>query len=270
MTAAADDAVANVTRAIDDAFPGEDVVVVMQGDNGGIPGSGHAGSNCADVSSTDCLRGMKGTVWEGGVRNNALVCSDTLLPKARRGTVYSQGLVHVVDLHATFLQLAGIDPQGDKPLDGVSVWDALIADTPSPRTEFLVNIDPVDPYGQNKTWAYVDTFCADVEGEALCAQWKYVDTPVNASWYPAGTSDIPYGVEHAVGLYNLTADPGEHVNLVSLYPTVVDALVAKLEALEAVAVTPCNLPGGTCASEDLRGLVLAEREQLWLPWVEEQ
>jgi arylsulfatase B len=101
MVAAADDAVANITTAFGHALPADDVVVVIGGDNGGIPGGhslhGGGGSNCPDLSSPTCFRGVKGMVWEGGVRNHALVCSDTLLPAARRGTVYTHGLVHVMD-----------------------------------------------------------------------------------------------------------------------------------------------------------------------------
>ena len=105
-------------------------------------GNTTAGSNCADLNSPRCLRGQKGMVYEGGIRNNCLVCSKTLLPVTRRGTTYSQGLVHVMDWHATFLELAGAkDVATSKPLDGVSVWNALLSDSPSPRTEFLVNID---------------------------------------------------------------------------------------------------------------------------------
>lgn len=95
-------------------------------------------------------------VWEGGIRNRALVCAPTLLPVRRLGAVYQQGLVHVLDWHATFLDLAGLGDTptaADPPLDGVSVWSALVADSPSPRTEFLVNIDPSDQVAPgNRTW----------------------------------------------------------------------------------------------------------------------
>eukprot|EP00966_Prymnesium_polylepis_P001824 41874-Prymnesium_polylepis.2 len=42
------------------------------------------------------------------------------------------------------------------------------------------------------------------------------------------------------------------------------------EALEAVAMKPCNLPGGTCAKQDLRGLIKAELERAWMPWVKDE
>jgi hypothetical protein len=33
---------------------------------------------------------------------------------------------------------------------------------------------------------------------------------------------------------------------------------------------PCNLPGGTCAKQDLRGLIKAELERAWMPWVKDE
>jgi hypothetical protein len=192
-----------------------------------------------------------------------------------------------------------------KPLDGVSVWSALLADTPSPRTEFLINIDPVDLFANaaqgltNRTWAYRFRGCIG-EPEAFCGDWKYVDTPVNASWYPTPTNasltalehspalpalrslveydgewqrpilPVPISWDHVVGLYNLTADPGEHVNLWHRFPGVVAALVRKIEAFNAVAMQPCNVPGGTCAKQDVHGLLQAKLERAWRPWVKDE
>merc|ERR1719399_1301297 len=101
-----------------------------------------AGNQCPTTSSPDCLRGHKAELWEGGIRNNALLCSKTLLPSARKGQTYSKGLVHIMDWHATFRDLAGAKDKEDKPLDGISVWDAIVADSDSPRKEFFVNVDP--------------------------------------------------------------------------------------------------------------------------------
>ena len=71
-------------------------------------------------------------------------------------------------------------------------------------------------------------------------------------------------------LYDLRADPGEHVDLKHRYPGVVAALVRKLEALEAVAMAPCNVPGGACVKQDPRGLLKAELERAWVPWVKDE
>ena len=64
--------------------------MVIGGDNGGMPME--AGNNFP-------LRGHKAELWEGGVRNNALVWSRNLIPAAMKGGLYSGGLVHVMDWH---------------------------------------------------------------------------------------------------------------------------------------------------------------------------
>ena len=97
MAAIADDAIGNVTDALSRLYADEDFLVVIAGDNGGI--AQWSGNNAP-------LRGQKGTLWEGGVRNNALVWG-SLLPKSARGSTYSDGLVHVTDWHATFAALGG-------------------------------------------------------------------------------------------------------------------------------------------------------------------
>ena len=59
------------------------------------------------------------------------------------------------------------------------------------------------------------------------------------------------------------------MNLKNLFPSVVAALARKIEALYAVAMEPCNLPGGACAKQDARGLLQAEVERAWKPWVKD-
>jgi hypothetical protein len=50
-----------------------------------------------------------------------------------------------------------------------------------------------------------------------------------SGWDASTPLPVPVGLDHVVGLYNLTADPGEHVNLRLEFPGVVAALVGKLE-----------------------------------------
>lgn len=147
--------------------------------------------------------------------------------------------------------------------------------------------------------------------EPACGDWKYVDTPVNASWYPTPTNASwvapeteealsqlteykrlvwpgqqwggpasqphgrglqrpPFTVSRTVGLFNLSADPGEHVDLRLVFPGVAAALVTRLEALEAVAMAPCNIPGGSCQKQDWAGARSARRANAWVPWVKDE
>merc|ERR1711959_27336 len=118
---------------------------MISGDNGGAPGG--AGNNCPDIDKF-CMRGQKATLWEGGIRNNALFCSKTMLPQHKLGTTYNGGMVHLLDMHATLEELGGAAAQkGARPLDGSSVWRSIIQGEASPRNEFVVNIDPCSGHG---------------------------------------------------------------------------------------------------------------------------
>jgi arylsulfatase A-like enzyme len=284
MARAADEVIGNITATLDETFPGEDVVVIIGGDNGG-----QGGGNCPEYSQDGlCLRGAKGSLWEGGIRNNALLCSKTLLPSSLKGQTYSKGLVHVMDWHATFRDLAGAKDKEDKPLDGLSVWDAIVADTDSPRKEFLVNVDPCSGHGacSGEEFAFRYQGCVGSD----CGDWKLVDTPSGAGWIPIvdvyqcsghGGCEAPSAwsgtgspkryqdpSDWGVQLFNLDADPNEETNLAATYPQVLSYLQGRVSKLRAEddLVDPCNVPGGTCADDDPNGEVVAEQHGAWFPW----
>jgi arylsulfatase A-like enzyme len=289
MAMAADEAIGNMTAALEAAFPGEDVIMVIGGDNGGMPAAG--GNQCPTSASADCLRGHKAELFEGGIRNNALLCSKTLLPSGRSGTTYSKGLVHVMDWHATFRSLAGAKDKTEKPVDGVSVWDAITQDKQSPRSEFLVNIDPCSGHSTScggQSAAYHFQGCIPLSTE-LCGHWKLIDGYVTSdSWYPVPTSapstpsteaEASHGVPTLNGgvsfppstkityLFNISADPGEHTDLAAKFPTVVSALQAKVEALGKEALAPCNIPSGSCSADDPKQAAALKANNAWVPWV---
>merc|ERR1719203_101159 len=89
MAMAADRAIGKLIAELEQHFPKDDVVAVISGDNGGMVWSG--GNNCPKYKGGLCLRGQKATLYEGGVRNNALLCSKTMVPDAMKGNSYSKG-----------------------------------------------------------------------------------------------------------------------------------------------------------------------------------
>jgi arylsulfatase B len=121
----------------------EDTLVVVMGDNGPNPDTGGQGWP---------LRGMKATLFEGGMRAAAFVSGAGLAP-AVAGSVSQQFFSHVDLLPMLVQGVAGIDG-GDAllpkhpyqppppPLDGVDIWAALSTGAPSPRTEALLTLDP--------------------------------------------------------------------------------------------------------------------------------
>jgi len=294
MAKAADDAIGNMTAALEANFPGEDIIMVLGGDNGGMPGQ--AGNQCPTSDDGTCLRGTKAEMWEGGIRNNALLCSKTLLPSGRAGKTYSKGLVHVMDWHATFRSLGGATDLAEKPLDGINVWDAITQDTTSPRTEFLVNIDPCGGGGPASTTCNGPASAYHFQGclGSSCGHFKLLDGAVKSdTWHalptsvaaatPSAEANASYGVSAPNGnvmfppspaanvtyLFNISADPGEHTDLASTLPQVVSALQAKVAALAAQSdfVPACNIPNGACSADDPNAAAILKAANAWVPWV---
>jgi len=272
LARSADRAIANLTSSLDEAFNGEDYLLVISGDNGGIISG--AGNNCPNETSF-CMRGQKAELWEGGVRNNALVCSPTMLPESVRGTVYTGGMVHLMDIHATFVSAVAraaesaqerqnIQSLGFK-MDGMDVWEAITTGTPSPRTTLVHNIDPCSGHGS----------CQGVEAGIRSGDWKYLTGVQYDTWYPVPTSASVNSTasmvtdQQTVYLFNVTADPGETTDLSAEHPDVVKTLQAKLDEIANEAMPPCNVPGGSCSEQDEAGIAFIKAEEAWVPWVKD-
>jgi len=288
MARAADVAIGKITALLDSTFPSDDTVVVISGDNGGQPNA--AGNNCPEYGKGGvCLRGHKGNLYEGGVRNNALVCSKSLVPPSRAGQTYSKGLVHVTDWHATFRDLAGASDKGSKAVDGKNVFSAIINDDDSPRTEFLVNIDPCSGHGscEGRESAYRFNGCIGDQ----CGDWKYHEVTTASGWVPPPmdyTCRGPGGCEAPSSwsggapsrfvagsddtgdtLFELGSDPNEEHNVAATYPNVVKELKARVSAIENGNdfIAPCNVPDGSCSAEDPNAAaVFAANGNAWYPW----
>ncbi|CAL1286142.1 unnamed protein product [Larinioides sclopetarius] len=131
-----DDSVGTVFRALHGKNMLRNSIVLFVSDNGAEvdPKSSGHGSNYP-------LRGNKCTPWEGGIRLPAIVWSPLLNLKKPR---IAQQLMHVTDWLPTFYRAAGGDPSDLGSLDGFDMWDSLLYDSASPRTNMLQNLDPID------------------------------------------------------------------------------------------------------------------------------
>lgn len=84
------------------------------------------------------LRGMKDTLFEGGVRSVACVWSPLLVQSGR----VSRDLIHITDWLPTLFTAAGGDSSLlDLDVDGIDQWASLVYDLPSARSDILLNID---------------------------------------------------------------------------------------------------------------------------------
>ncbi|XP_078360451.1 arylsulfatase B-like [Oculina patagonica] len=248
-----DEAIGNVTQAMQQAGLWEDPLMIVTTDNGGIPP--HGGYNWP-------LRGHKGSLWEGGVRGVGFVHGKML----QKTGVKCTELLHVTDWYPTLLSLAGIAENDTSlpPLDGFNIWQTISEGAPSPRTEILLNIDVPSSSGQNHfNWH---------QGSAIRVDdMKLLMSVRNLTWYkpPEISSDHKnhqnlgdYVGHHTikVALYNITADPTEQEDLSTKLPDVVKKLQDRVQYYMESLVPPVN------KRPDPIAMVVARHRGYWAPW----
>ncbi|XP_076472377.1 arylsulfatase J-like [Babylonia areolata] len=239
MVTAMDDVIGNVTSYFKARGMYNDTIFVFTADNGGW--TQFHGNNYP-------LRGGKLTIWEGGTRAAAFIHWPGL---TRTGVRYN-GMMHAVDWFPTLVEAAGgrVD---NEDIDGVSVWKALTTLSPSPRTEFIYNLDNMFP---------------PLEGHAALRQGDYKLIKgwpgVYSGWYPPDQEYHPdkdneeYKAHKAKGLitkrlYNIKDDPTEHVNLASKLPEVVKRMEERMETYLQQYVPPIFPPNDPDSNPDLYG-----------------
>jgi arylsulfatase A-like enzyme len=207
MVACLDDNIGKIVAALDKKGLRENTIILFHSDNGGTTNKMFTGQ-MADVSKLKLpcdngpYRDGKGSLFDGGT----LVCACANWPgHVKEQTV--KGLIHVVDIYPTFAKLAGASTEKCKPLDGVDVWDTIAEDKPSPRTEFIYNVEPF-------------------RGAIRQGDWKLI-------W----RTMLPSSVD----LYNLAEDPYEKNNIAAAHPEKVAEMQARLEAAGKEAAKPLAL-----------------------------
>ena len=182
-----DRGVGEILAELDRQGIAENTLVVFSSDNGGERWSRNAP-----------LFHHKATLWEGGIRVPCLMRWPARLP---RGNITAQPAI-TMDLHATFLAVAGVAAPTAKPLDGLDLLPLLTAPAGAALRErtFFWRIDR-----SNRKQRAIR------EG-----QWKYLND--------GNTMDL---------LFDLAADIGERTNLNSRHPEITERLKKKLAAWEA-------------------------------------
>ncbi len=115
MVHAMDEAVGQVLRKLEELGLDDNTVVFFFSDNGGLSTSeGHPTSNVP-------LRGGKGWLYEGGVREPCLIRWPGVTPG---GSVCHQAVCSI-DFYPTILEIAGVKPDPKHHVDGVSLVPLL-------------------------------------------------------------------------------------------------------------------------------------------------
>lgn len=117
MIESVDQSVARVVAKLDDLKLTEDTVVLFYSDNGGFGGA----------TSNHPLRGAKGMLYEGGIREPLVI---RWLGVTKPGTRCNEPVIGV-DLYPTFLEMTGTTPAADYQLDGLSLVPLLKDSTAS-------------------------------------------------------------------------------------------------------------------------------------------
>ncbi|CAD5116253.1 DgyrCDS5161 [Dimorphilus gyrociliatus] len=255
MVTAMDEAIFNLTEQLKAKGMWDDTILVFSTDNGG---QFHAGG------SNWPLRGMKATLWEGGMRGIGFVHSK-LIPENRRGTV-SKELYHVTDWFPTFVKGVAKGSLNGTKLDGHNIWDSIVHGRVSPRHEILHNIDILTPKSGKPIFPnYFDT---SIRAAYRYRDWKIITgNPGAGIWYPkrfaTNTSSTLFEKHNEQGkncwLFNIRDDPEERVDLSLKRPEMVKFLLTRLSLLNETAV-PVRYPAADPkANPELHGGV-------WGPW----
>ena len=190
---ALDHAVGEVVAALERRHMLDNTLIVFQSDGGGAmptkypTGDGDVTDFAAD---NGIYREGKGSLYEGGVRVVALL---SWPGKIKPGSTVVQFL-HVSDMYATILKLAGASLEQPKKLDGMDVWPVIATGQLSPRKQVLINVE-------------------DFFGAIRIGEWKLI---VYAT--------LPTRIE----LFNIANDPEEQENVAGKYPERVKDMMAVL------------------------------------------
>ncbi|XP_055695304.1 arylsulfatase B [Lutzomyia longipalpis] len=269
MMSSLDDSVGAVVAALSAKGMLENTIIVFSTDNGG-PAEGFN----LNAASNWPLRGVKNTLWEGGVRGAGLLWSP-LIKKNRR---VARQTMHISDWLPTLYAAAGGDDEDlGNDLDGKNLWKQLSEDEESTRTHILHNIDDI--------WGSAALTIGDwkvIKGTNYNGQWD--------NWYgpsgdrepenynislllssPAGKAMqkmnlLPKDDEiqklrqqanieckkdlknprsvcrplEAPCLFNIREDPCELANVAEKYPNTLHALISRLNKYNETVIPPDN------------------------------
>ncbi|KAK4299256.1 hypothetical protein Pmani_028454 [Petrolisthes manimaculis] len=276
-----DESVGHVVTALDQRGMLQDSIILFTTDNGGPA----AGFN-QNAASNWPLRGVKASMWEGGVRGAGVLWSPAV---ARPGRVAPQ-MVHITDWLPTLLSAAGGDLSVLGSIDGIDMWETLTQGLTSPRKEFLINIDPVfngaavrigdwklmhkpqayghhwdgwfGPSGRNQTapQAQLEVILQQVLHSPAAVAIKKIlphvfdnvkslrlKAEVHCSPVPVNATQACNSVSSPC-LFHIPSDPCEYRDLSHDRPEVVSYLKSRLQYYNKSAVPPRNKPWDPAAN----------------------
>ena len=184
MVESTDESLGRVLDKLAELDLAQNTIVILHSDNGGYGGA----------TSNAPLRGVKGMLYEGGIRVPLVMRWPGHIAQGGRTAVP----VHGVDLYPTMLELAGAAPPAGQPLDGVSLTPLFAPDGTLERDALF--------------WHFPAYLQATGKGNS---PWR--TTPVGAV-RQGPLKLLEYFEDGRLELYDLDGDPGETHNLAAQRP----------------------------------------------------
>ncbi|MBO1514126.1 sulfatase-like hydrolase/transferase [Metabacillus bambusae] len=199
MISAMDDGIGSIIKTLKDLNKYEDTVIFFSSDNGPSTESRNFLDGTEDLyygGSTGKFRGHKASLFEGGIREPAILSYPSLISNGQ----ICNGVGVMMDIVPTFLDIAGVEIPEDHLLDGKSILNMVTKNQQSPH-EYIC-------------WEYNGQFAIRKES------WKLVRN---------GMLDFSRKQPDKIHLSNLRDDPGERTNLINEYPEIVNDLQKELD-----------------------------------------
>ena len=220
MISAVDEAIGQITAALDERGLRTNTLILFSSDNGG-PGPNRTTMNTP-------LRAGKGTIYEGGMR----VCAFAAWPGVIPGGTTNREPMHAVDWYPTLLKLAGAPLKQKLPIDGLDYWPVLTQGAKSPHDAILlVGNQPLRTAIRMGDWKLL-----------LNANERNAEEVTNDTATDTGK----------VELYNLADDISETKDLANAEPERVKSMRTRLDQFLKGAVTPGHLSINKAAANPRR------------------
>jgi arylsulfatase A-like enzyme len=203
MLAAVDEAIGQITTALDEKGLRQNTLIIFSSDNGG-PGPGNATLNTP-------LRAGKGTLYEGGIR----VASFATWPDTIPAGITIDEPMHAVDWYPTLVKLTGALAEQKLAPDGLDIWPVLTQGAKSPHVALLL------------------PGMAPEKMALRMGDWKLL---LNASDKDAEDTKGNEVSSGKMELYNLADDIAEKNNLAASQPEKLAQMRSQLDALIKDAV----------------------------------
>ncbi|XP_060530533.1 arylsulfatase I-like isoform X2 [Cylas formicarius] len=258
-----DASVGEVLQALANKKMLENSIIIFSTDNGGAP----EGFDANEASNWP-LKGVKNSLWEGGVRGAAAIFSPLIKGKSR----VSYHMMHLTDWLPTLVDAAGGNSSQLSQLDGISMWNTLTNNVDSGRSEILLNINQITgeaglrvgdykiitgrsndiiwdgwfgPSGRNGTYDLnlIETSAAyqALKSVKMAVALEEITTIRANATVSCSNLNKTSCQQSDVCLYNIKTDPCEFLNLADTDADILESMVTRLQEYNATSLPPQNV-----------------------------